>query len=328
MGDQILDTSQGNFDKTVQVLINLKLEELLRAPKPHLLPGNFIKATFKTGTNGTMRFLNIPDLTVDDAEITASEVQTEGEPNDTAKLAQGYEEFTTVQRMKSLKVTDVALLESPLELASKNAERLAEYVLKLADRIAANVILSGTNVIYSGTSNSATNQVASGDVLISLDIKKAVALLEDGSVPRFGDDSYRGIMAPFVKFDVETDDDTGGWLDAAKYAGADRLFSGELGKYAGVRFMVSSNAGKKVAQGTGSIDVYSTVIFGPEFFAMGDFGNNQTFVTPPGGHDDPGHQSAIFTWKGWLAGMVVGEGTNASNVSDPRYIRIESASSL
>ncbi len=322
------DTATTNFSKTVQLLIRRKLEELLRAPLPHLLPGNFEQATHVEGSNGTMRFINIPDLVVDDTEVTNSLVVTEGVPNTADELVIGYEEFSTRQRMKTLAFSDVAMLQSPNELFATGAERLARYVIELADKIAANLIVLGDNAIFSGSGNTQTDGVAAGDVLISSDIKRAVALLEGSNVPRFEGDAYRGIIHPYVKFDVELDDDAGGWIDASRYAGSEQLFSGELGKYAGVRFMSSSKAGVLADSGTGSIDVYSTTIFGPRFFAMGDFGNNETFVTPPGGHDDPGHQSALVTWKGWIDGVLIGEGTSATNVSDPRYIRIESASSI
>lgn len=328
MPDAMVSTATTNFNKTVQELISRTLEELLRAPLPHLSPDNFEKATHVAGSNGTMRYLNVPDLTVDDAEVTASLVQVEGSPNDTDDLVIGYEEFSTRQRMKTLKFTDVALLQNPNGLFAIGAERLARYVMELGDRIAASKIATGTNVIFSGSANTQTSEVAAGDVLISAKIKEAVALLEGGNVPRFGGDTYRGILHPYVKFDVELDDDAGGWIDAQRYASPENFLSGELGKYAGVRFSSSSKAYVFAGEGTGSVDVYSTVIFGPKFFAIGDWGNNETFVTPPGGHDDPGHQSALITWKGWLDAVIIGEGTNATNVSDPRYIRIESASSL
>lgn len=328
MADASTTSATTNFNKTVQELIRKTLEELLRAPLPHLLPDNFEHAEHVSGSNGTMRFLNYPDLVVDDTEVTASLVVTEGEPNDTDDLTIGYEEFTTRQRMKTLRFTDVAMLKSPQKLFAIGAERLGRYVMELADKIAANKIVTGTNVLYAGTGNAATADVAAGDVLTSTLIKRSVALLEGDNVPRFGGDSYRGILHPYVKFDVQLDDDAGGWIDANRYAGSEALFSGELGKYAGVRFMTSSKAAVKAASGTGAINVYSTTVFGPRFFAVGDFGNNETYVTPPGGHDDPGHQSALITWKGWMDAVIIGEGTSATNVSDPRYIRIESASSI
>lgn len=317
-----------NFDKMVQTLISKRLEELLRAPLPHLSPGNFLPAEHVAGSNGTMRYLNIPDITVDDTEVAASLVQVEGEPNDEAALTFGYEEFSTRQRMKVLRFTDVALLKSPQKLIAIGANRLARYVMVLADKIAANEIVTGTNVIYAGSGSTATGDVGAGDVLTSVLIKRAVALLEGGSVPRFAGDAYRGIIHSYVKFDVTLDDDAGGWIDASRYAQPGALLANELGKYAGVRFSSSPVAAVKAAQGAGAIDVYSTTIFGPEFFAVGDFGSNETFYTPPGGHDDPGHQSALLTWKGWMDCQVLGEGDNATNVTDPRYIRVESASSI
>jgi N4-gp56 family major capsid protein len=309
------------------LLIRKKLEELLRAPLPHLTPDNFEHAQHVSGSNGTMRFLNFPDLDVDDAEVAASLVQTEGEPNETDDLPIGYEEFTTRQRMKTLRFTDVAMLQNDNGLFAIGAERLARYVMELADKIAANMIVTGTNVIYAADATQ-DDEVAAGEVLTAALIKQGVALLEGGNVPRFGGDTYRGILHPYVKFDVELDDEVGGWIDAYRYAGSDRLFSGELGKYAGVRFMSSSKAAVLATAGAASIDIYSTTIFGPRFFALGDFGNNETYVTPPGGHDDPGHQSALITWKGWVDCVIIGEGTSATNVSDPRYIRIDTASSL
>src|ERR1700752_732607 len=149
MPDASTSTSTTNFNKTVQELIRTKLEELLRAPLPHLTPDNFEPAEHVAGSNGTMRFLNYPDLVVDAAEAAASLVQVEGEPNDTDDLAIGYEEFTTRQRMKTLRFTDVAMLKSPQRLFAIGAERLARYVMELADFIAAAKIVTGTNVIYS-----------------------------------------------------------------------------------------------------------------------------------------------------------------------------------
>lgn len=327
MGTQV-SSATTNFDKTVATLIRKTLEELLRAPLPHLSPDNFEHAEHVAGSNGTMRFLNYPDITVDATEAAASLVVTEGSPNTSADLSIGYEEFSTRQRMKTLKFTDVAMLKSPQRLFAIGAERLARYVIELADYVAAAKIATGTNVLYGGTGNIARTDVGAGDVLTSFLIKRSVALLEGANVPRFGGDTYRGILHPYVKFDVELDDDAGGWIDAQRYASPENMLSGELGKYAGVRFMSSSKAVAFAAGGAGAINVYSTTIFGPRFFALGDFGNNETFVTPPGGHDDPGRQSALVTWKGWLDCVVIGEGTSATLVSAPRYIRLETASSI
>lgn len=406
-------TATANFNNMLRPLIAANLEELLRGGLPHLLPGNFIKATHVAGSTGTMRYTNIPDIAVDDTEVAASLVVTEGLPNAAAALAFGNEEFSTRQRMKTLSFTDVALLQSPQKLLVVGANRLARYVLALGDRIAAAKIGAGTNVVYAGNVAGRANLLPT-TILTGADVRAAVARLEDANVPRFDDGYYRCILDAAVKLDFMNDTSVGGWLDANRYAGSLALFEGEIGRYAGVRFITSSNAFKVPAVngptiagaaagivaatdtytstnphllvtgnrvkftaltgGTGLTngstyyvivtgantykyasslanakagtaidvtadssaqtqvyvnDVHSTTIFGPNFFAIGDWGNNETFVTPPGGHDDPGHQSALMTWKGWMDAMVVGEGSSiAGTVSPPRYIRIESAAAL
>lgn len=328
VGGTATSTATTNFDKTVQTIISTRLEELLRAPLPHLMADNFIRATHTKGSNKTLRFLNVPDTDVDDAEIAAALVQTEGEPNDAAAIAIGYEEFDVKQYMKTFRETDVSVLTSLVDIVAVTAERLARYVLVLLDSIAAKQIVTGTNVQYAGTGNSATNQVDTGDVMIAKNLKRAVATLETANVPRFGDGFYHCILHPDVKFDIELDSDAGGWIDASRFASPEDMLSGVIGRYAGIVFSTSSKARVKVGAGQSSNDVYSTTVFGPRFFAAGDFANNQTFVTPPGGHSDPGHQSALITWKGWLGVTLIGEGANATDVSGPRYVRIESASSL
>jgi len=406
-------TATANFNNMLRPLIAKNLEELLRQGLPHLLPDNFVKATHVAGSTGTMRYTNIPDIPVDDTEVAASLVVTEGLPNAAAALAFGNEEFLTRQRMKTLSFTDVALLESPQKLLVEGADRLARYVLELGDRIAAAKIGAGTNVMYSGVASARAGLLPT-EVLNGGDVKEAVARLENANVPRFADGYYRCIISPLVKLDFMLDVTVGGWIDANRYAGSTGLFEGEIGRYAGVRFIVSSAAYKTLAQQgptiagagaaiiaatdtftstnphllvtgnrvkivsitggagltagttyfaivTGSTtfkfattlanakagtaidvtsdssaqvtayvsDIHSTTIFGPRFFAVGDWANNETFVTPPGGHDDPGHQSALMTWKGWMDAMVIGEGSSiAGTVSPPRYIRIESAVSL
>ena len=406
-------TATANFNNMLRPLIAANLEQLLRGGLPHIAPGNFIKATHVAGSNGTMRYTNIPDIVVDDTEVAASLVVTEGLPNAAAALAFGNEEFVTRQRMKTLSFTDVSLLESPQKLLVVGANRLARYVLALGDRIAAVKIGAGTNVWYAGNVAGRSNFLPT-TVLTGSDVRAAVARLDDANVPRFDDGFYHAILDAYTKLDFMNDTSVGGWLDASRYAGSLQLMNGEIGSYAGVRFVTSSNSYKvlavqgpviagagaaivaatdtftstnphllqtgnrvKVVSITGGAglaagttyyaivtgantfkfatslanakagtaidvtsdssaqqvnyvnDVHSTTIFGPEFFAIGDWGNNETFLIPPGGHDDPGHQSALITWKGWMDAMVVGEGTNvAGTVSPPRYIRIESAAAL
>jgi N4-gp56 family major capsid protein len=222
----------------------------------------------------------------------------------------------------------VAQFKNPYNLAMKASERIARQMAAVIDNIAKATYLTGTNAIFCGTGNTNTAGVAAGDVILSSDIKKAVALLETDSVERLSGNAYVGIIHPFAKFDVELDDDAGGWIDAARYAGSDQLFTGELGKYAGVRFVVTSNAGVFEGDGTSGIDVYSTTIVGKGAIAVGDLSTQEIIVDHGGGASDPLRQQMTVGWKAWLGACLVGEGTGSANMGAPRYIRIESAASL
>lgn len=320
-----VQTSTPNFDQTLQTLIRLRLEEQLRNPLPYLLSGGVIPATLVKGSNGTMRFLAVGDLPVDVSDGSDIWVQTEGEPNDTEDMDFGYEEFSTRQAMFTVRITDVAALESPLDLVAIAAEKAARRAMELANAKIAKTVVEGTNIYLVGGGSTAAD-IGPTDKLTGFAVRDAVSELEATNVPTFGDQSYRGLLHPYVKLDLSGDEDAGGWIDVAKYATPQSLLNNEIGKYGGVRF-IKSIVGAKVADaGASSNDVYVTPILGPDHAAFGDFGNSRQYFTPPGGHDDPAHQSALVSWIGWMGAFLLGEGDNASGpVSDPRYILIKSA---
>lgn len=321
-----ITTATVNFNQTVVALVQKRLEELLRYPLVHLIPGNFRPAQFVKGTNNTMRFVSFADVPADAAAGLATPVAgtapwlTEGVAPASIDLAIQYEEFTANQAGRVIQLTDVAMLESPFDLLSVAADRVARDALRVADQRTAQVILAGTNYITANTARPTTATVAAGDLLTGASVKRAVAKLKGASVPMFPDGTYHAIIHPYVVNDLQADVDVGGWMDASRYAGAEQLLTGELGRYAGVRFSDSAGAGVKAGAGAAAIDVYSTVFFGPEAYAFGDWGQIETHVTPPGGHTDPLYQSALVGWKAFFGAKLI---TNAS--AGPRYIRDESA---
>lgn len=404
-------TATANFNQTVVALVQKRLEELLRAPLPHLLPGNFRKAEFVKGTNNVMRFLNIPDLSVVAGTPTPGTLPwlNEGSPNASEALTFGYEEFSANQAGRVIELTDVAMMESPLDLFAEAADRIARNAIATADRRVAEVLSAGAQVTYAGGGSSRAT-IPSNSALTGQLVKLTVARLKAASVPTFSDGTYRAIVHPGSTYDLESDTAVGGWIDAQRYAGSEALFSGEVGRYAGVRFIESPAAvsfadvqgvalatagtaanaaadtitttsahglvagnriritaitgGAGLAAATNyyvvapvtsttfkvsatlngaPIDittdstafsavqlnnVLNAVIFGPEAYAFGDWGSIQSYFTQPGGLTDPLHQLAKVGWKGMFGAVIMGEGTNATNVTPARYRRIEHTSQL
>src|ERR1035437_8268451 len=175
------DTATTNFDKTVQVLIQTRLEGLLRFPPVHLLPGNFRAATFVKGTNRTMRFLAVGDLAADAAADMAGVSPgtapwlTQGAPPAETELSIGYEEMTSHQAGRVIRLTDVALMESPFDLIATAAERVARDALVVADQYAAGILYAGTQVMNPVGGTTALGSIATTQVLTANSIRLAVA---------------------------------------------------------------------------------------------------------------------------------------------------------
>jgi N4-gp56 family major capsid protein len=319
------DTATTNFAQTVQTLIRKELEEELLPNLPHLREG-FIKATFVKGTNSTMRFLRVPYATptTNGGSVSAGTAPwlTEGVAPTALELSIGYEEFTAYQAGQRWSMTDVAAMESGVDLPAAAARVCARDAAETADEYVGRILAAGTNVLYAGSGNTGRTDVGSTDVVNGSLIRRAAKNLAADSVPRFGDGNYHAIVHPAVVFDFEEDSDVGGWLAVGQYSQPGAIQSGELGKYAGVIFYESPRARVFAAGGAGGVDVYSTFIAGPDAYAFGDWGRT-TFhyvgFTATTGNELA--QLSSLGWKGWLGAMLVDE-------AGARYIRVESASGL
>lgn len=321
------DTASTNFDKTVQVMIRKQLEDELLPTLPHLMAGSFVQANFLKGSNGTMRFLRLPNFTPYTAAVMTGHTAgtapwlTEGVSPTAQEMVFGYEEFTAYQAGDRVSITDVAAMESPLDLAAEGAKLIARQAAEAVDIYVGQTIAAGTNVLYAGAGNAARTDVGATDTLTGSLVRRAVQNLKADSVPAPAG-GYRAIIHPAVVFDFEEDDDVGGWLNVGQYSDPSKIQNGELGKYAGVRFFESPSSVVFTAGGAGGANVYSTVILGANAYAFGDFGTLTSHVSPF--KAAPGNELAQLMsigWKAMFGAMLVDE-------AGARYIRIESASGL
>jgi N4-gp56 family major capsid protein len=233
-----------NFDKMIQEMISKKLEDVLRSPLPHLLPGNYLPATFVKGSNSTMRFNHIPDLTATTNSNTVTKGTTpwlyEGTAPTDEALTFGYEEFTAYQAGRTIAMSDLAIAENPHDLVAIAIEKLARNAVETMDLYVATMLSAGANVMYAN--GKARDTLSNADILDGANLRKAVGWLKEQNIPTFPDGRYRAIVSPTTAYGLMNDTATGGWLDAQRYAGSERIFSGEIGQYAGVRFIESTNA--------------------------------------------------------------------------------------
>lgn len=319
-------TGTDKFDAALTALVNRTLLELQRDALRWMQPGAYKMGNLIPGTN-LIRYMAYGDLPVDD-----SLVLVEGEPNDPEGFGIGYDEFGVQQRMRTVRLTDVAMDVNPHNLMGVAAERLARNALAVSDFLVANTVGAATyNVAYAGGA-AGRGTIPAGANLTAQEVRRAVTLMKKKNIPAFPDGFYRAMVDPNAVYDLMGDTSIGGWIEASKYASPEQLLNGELGRIYGVRF-IETNVGLHITDngGAGGEDIYRTVFFGPEYFAFGDLQSTRSyFVRPQPDHADPAAQSALLSWKGMYGALVFGDDTNeaVTQGAGPKHLILEHAGSL
>lgn len=292
-------TSTTNFSDLVTQLVAARALEELRARAVHAMPGMYVPARFVKGTN-TLRYARYADLSVSTATLTEGTA-----PTDDA-LTISSEFFTAAQYGATVAVSDLANLDSPHDLISIAAERVAYKAVRsmdvlVRDTIHANVqtaAVFGATASATLTQNTANSAVATAGVLSGAFVKQMVARLKGSNVPQFADGTYRCIIHPAQEYDLVSDTSVNGWIESRKYVDNTNLLTGEIGMFAGVRFIVSSDAKVYATAGASSGNVYNALFLGPDAYTIGDSQTLQSYFVAPGGdHSDPLAQRAIVGYK-------------------------------
>ena len=230
-----------------------------------------------------------------------------------------YGAYTAVTDVVDLTAIDNNLLE-----ASKLHGAQAGLTL---DGVVREVINGGTNKYYAGgVSGRVTPGISN---LTVADIKMAVRMLKRMNAPKIKGD-YVAIIHPDCAHDLTSDP---AWIEAHKYASPEEIYTGEIGKIAGVRFIESSEAKIFFGQGPSkddthmaennlNCDIYSTLIIGDNAYGSVDVaGGNLKHIFKgfgSGGTADPLDQRAPTGWKAMQT---------AVRLVEENMVRIESLAS-
>lgn len=141
---------------------------------------------------------------------------------------------------------------------------------KSADELARAVFNGGSTVQYASTAGS-RGGVGSGMRMTSAELREAVATLETADAEPFEDGGFKAIIHPKIKADLLNDTN---FLNANQYAGvrgdSNTLFTGKLGRYYGVDFLVTSQAQVGTSLGLSGADVFYSTIVGKDYFGVVD----------------------------------------------------------
>lgn len=191
---------------------------------------------------------------------------------------------------------------------------LARDGAKTVDDAVLSSTLGGGTVLFAGTATHRSNIIKASTATIQT-IRKAVRLLNLSSVPRFPDGFYVGLAHPDVAFDLQSDS---AWTDIVKYRDTVKYdIAGEIGKIWGVRFAMAPTIPILVNTGSAAVDVYRTMVFGPDFVGQSDLGDLEVVINEPGKTTELGQ----FNTYGYRFVMA------AAVLQNSRGIRIESSAS-
>lgn len=302
-------TSTSGFSDLVTQLVAARAEEELRARAVHAMPGLYVPARFVKGTN-TLRYARYADLAVSTTTLTEGTAPTD----DALTISSEY--FTAAQYGATVAISDLANLDSPHDLISIAAERVAYKAVRSMDTIvrdnihanAATSAIFGATGATTLTQNTANSAVATAGLLSGAFVKQMVARLKGSNVPTFADGTYRCIIHPAQEYDLVSDTTVNGWIESRKYVDNTQLLTGEIGMFAGVRFIVSSDAKVYATAGASSGNVYNALFLGPDSYAIGDSQTLQSYFVAPGGdHSDPLAQKALVGYKMRFGSLLLDE---------------------
>jgi N4-gp56 family major capsid protein len=168
-------------------------------------------------------------------------------------------------------------------------------------------VCAGTTVQYVNNKTSTAALVAS-DKLSYAEIKKAKKTLKNHNVRPLEDGCYIGLIDPDTESDLMDDPM---WIDVSKYNGGTKIMEGEIGKLAGVRFVVTTET--LIKEGASSLPVHCTMIVGEGAYGVvdveGSTNKPKVIIKPFGssGTEDPLNQRQTMGWKAMFTAIRLNE---------------------
>ena len=207
----------------------------------------------------------------------------------TAEVAQ-YGDFIVQSDVLELTSIDNTILEATKLLGRQAGTKL--------DRVVRDVLIANTSVVYcpkvvDGVETEVTEAAGlTEDCKLTVDVvSQAVAILRAQNAPTI-DGDYVAIIHPYVAYDLMSDP---AWIESHKYAQPENLYTGEIGKIGGVRFVQTTEA--KISEG----GVFSTLFLGEGAYGVTEItgGGLQTIIKQKGsaGTADPLDQRSSIGWK-------------------------------
>ena len=215
-------------------------KRLIDVAEPRLVHDQFgDKYPIPQGSGKSIEFRKYDSLGKASTPITEGVTPTGNSLNvsSVTETVMQYGDWIQLSDMLEMSAVDNNVLQATRLLGAQAGRTL--------DSITRDVLAGGTNVMYAPTWNgSVSTPVTTRSALDATSrltpdlIFRAAAQLKGMNADPI-DDSFVAIIHPYVAYDLMRSEE---WIDAHKYSASENLYTGEIGKLAGVRFVESSEA--------------------------------------------------------------------------------------
>lgn len=247
--DLSFKTTATGFAESVHVLVVKQLVESLRSSLPWLYPGTVLNARLIPGTNGTARFFDVTDLAAGQAQTL-----TEGVTPDGQDLVHDWLNVVTSQEGGFVRVTDLAIDESPFPMVAQAAAKVARQAAVRMDEIARAAYAARAADIVD-----ATGTIAADDII------NAVAIMRRRGVKPLARGYFAAVCGPELAADISRLTD---FVEAVKFQDAERIHTGVVGSYRGIlvvespRDIATLSAARGSLTGDAATDILTSTAHG------------------------------------------------------------------
>jgi N4-gp56 family major capsid protein len=180
---------------------------------------------------------------------------------------QQFGDFIVLSDMFSWVAIDPILTEAADVLGFQAGQTL--------DQLSRNFMNIGTSVIYAGGAVSRA-ALTVNNKYTSVEIKKSTRALQKVYAAPYDGQNYIAIVSPDTVYDIQS---TSEWLNTGEYSDPEAIFSGEVGRLYGIRYIQSGIATIFAGAGAAGQDIHGTLTFGKNAFGKAEIaGENLQMV--------------------------------------------------
>ena len=243
----------------------------------------------------TIKFNRMTPLAVATTALTEATNPTEVAMSTTIVSATiaTYGNYTKVGALYETTSIDVGLREHVAVHAQNGGETIDTLIRNELDG-------GGTTQLVNGLAASA---VTATDIIDGFEVRNAILTLKKNKALPFENGYFRSIVPVSVAQDLRGDAE---WLDAYRYTNTENIQNGLVGRLHGIEFFETNNEVVAADGGAGTVDLYTTFVFGANAYGTVDIGTDTepSIIYKKSGSSDTSNPLNMFSTIGWKANFV------------------------